>query len=493
MTADRRGFLSEAQCHDIVRRASQFATGGGDTFVVIASKWTGNVRWARNQVSTSGDVRSDNLFVLRNVQGARSGSVHINTTTDDALRDAVWRAERLANLHAATAEADLMRGNRLEPTEKPTLFNDATYQLDAGRRAAVARELAKSSAEAGMLSSGYLEVSANSLAQIATPGESRYFQFTSAQCSLTVRDPKGIGSGWAGVDWPDWSRIDGPKLAAIALDKCLKSRNPVRIEPGRYVTILEPQAVCDFVSPLVGAMRRWNPTDGDNENQPRYPFGWKDGQTNPELRFGDGFSVGQSKLGQRMFDPRISISSDPMDPDLGFVPFGILPNFYDPFDPVGEAYHAAQWVTNGVLTQMGYSHEYAVHALGEPTGRPNSGAFRMSGGQTSVDEMIATTKRGVLVTRFDRVGLIDLRSQLYRGYTRDGLWLIENGAIAKPVKNLVFTESPLFALNNVDQLGVPQRTFHPGLPWWWRTAAHPVIVPPLKINDFNFSALTDAI
>ena len=87
----------------------------------------------------------------------------------------------------------------------------------------------------------------------------------------------------------------------------------------------------------------------------------------------------------------------------------------------------------------------------------------MSGGNTSIDEMISTTKRGLIVTRFDNILPMDRRSQVYRGLTRDGLWLIENGKISKPVKNMVFTESLLFALNNVEQLGPPQRTFDSGI------------------------------
>ncbi|HXC25317.1 MAG TPA: metallopeptidase TldD-related protein, partial [Gemmatimonadaceae bacterium] len=109
-----------------------------------------------------------------------------------------------------------------------------------------------------------------------------------------------------------------------------------------------------------------------------------------------------------------------------------------------------------------------------------------------LDEMIAATTRGLLVTRFDGVILLNSQSQLYRGYTRDGLWLIERGKISKAVKNLVFTESVIFALNNVEQVGVPQRVFHPKDDSI-RTIPQPVIVPPLKVKDFSFTALTSAI
>ncbi len=98
--------------------------------------------------------------------------------------------------------------------------------------------------------------------------------------------------------------------------------------------------------------------------------------------------------------------------------------------------------------------------------------------------MIATTKRGIYVTRFSDVGLGNTRSIMEVGVTRDGTWLIENGAISKAIKNLRFTDSPLFALNNVIDIGVPQRIFRPG---------YPVVVPPLKVQDFSFTSLIDAI
>ena len=111
----------------------------------------------------------------------------------------------------------------------------------------------------------------------------------------------------------------------------------------------------------------------------------------------------------------------------------------------------------------------------------------VTGETASVEEMVATTKRGVLVTRFWDVGPLpplDVRSVLLTGYTRDGLWLVEDGKISKAVKNFRFTESPLFVLNNVEQIGVPKRIFNPGCP---------VVVPALKVRDFSFTSLSDAV
>jgi predicted Zn-dependent protease len=164
-----------------------------------------------------------------------------------------------------------------------------------------------------------------------------------------------------------------------------------------------------------------------------------------------------------------------MDPDLGFVPFGIG-GF--------EVYNPVVWFERGVLKELAYDRRYAIRELGLNRGLLTNGAFRMTGGTISIDEMIQTTSRGLLVTRFSGVEVIDGKSVLCTGYTRDGLWLVENGKISKAVKNFRFTESPLFVFNQVEQLGVPQRVLHP---------AAPVVVPPAKVRDFSFTALSDSV
>jgi len=493
----RPRFLSEAECHDIAQRLTRFARGPGDTNVAIVSQWTGNVRWARNRIFTAGEDRDNRIEVKRNLRGAR-GAVTINTVTDEALLAATRQAERLARMEDEEVDADATTRSdspfryQEEPYTAPTLFFDATYQLDADRRAETARQLIQSASAAGMLSAGYIQVSATSTAYLTSWGFTRYYQYTWAQYSVTVRDPNGVGSGWAGVDWPDWSRVDGMKLSAIALDKCLKSRNPVVIEPGRYTTILEPQAVCDFVGQL---MFNGGPGRQSNEIFADAPF-HKAGTHEPGTS--DGSPLGFSRLGERVVDERLSIRADPLDPELGFPPFRKtdLHTTDDFWDPI-KIYHPATWIDRGVLTTESYDRLFARQQLGRDTGLPSSGAFRMSGGDTSIAEMIATTKRGLWVTRFDQVdGPFGGAAELCRGYTRDGLWLIENGTVSKPVKNMIFVESILFALNNVEQLGPPQRVFHPapsGSLIQWFTDPQPVIVPPLKIRDFSFTALSGAL
>ena len=506
----RSRFLSDADCHDIVRRIARYAQGGGETAVAIVSRWTGNVRWARNRVTTSGENRDNHVLVTRTIQGASSADViNLNDVSSAALVAATRRAERvLTGFSAEYVDADVVSrpGSPLrpqgEPLAAPHLFFESTYQLDDGPRADVARQLMASAMAAGMLSAGYLEVSATSFAYLTSWGYSKYCEFTWAQCSVTARDPSGVGSGWAGVDWPEWNKVHGAALAATALDKCLRSRHPVALEPGRYTTILEPQAVSDFLGLLMFDMEAFK---NDNlleritiENSDHGLFFKRKGHIpfDPIYNGGPVADPGLSLIGERVIDERLSIGADPMDPELGFPPF--RDSFMGWDGANSPTFHPALWIERGVLKNLSYDRKYAIRTLGRDMGLWNPGAFRMSvsGPTTSQDEMIATTKRGVLVTRFDDVQGPDGGALVCRGYTRDGLWLIENGKITKPIKNFLFVESIMAALNNVEQVGVPQRVFHPvaGGAFFWRFAnPEPVIVPPLKIRDFSFTALSDAI
>jgi predicted Zn-dependent protease len=192
----------------------------------------------------------------------------------------------------------------------------------------------------------------------------------------------------------------------------------------------------------------------------------------------------RTKLGLKVVDERITISHDPADPALGVIPYA--GTYLEPFQPV-------KWIDRGVLMALSdNSRDLMLGNRNDNIGAHNSGAFRMSGGETSVEEMIKSTKRGLLVTRFSNVRVLDPSSVLSTGLTRDGLWLIENGQITKAVKNLRFTESPLFVLNSLEQLGVPVPVFRPVKNAYFPMLT-PAIVPPLKARDFSFTSTIDAI
>jgi predicted Zn-dependent protease len=457
--------LSREECDALAQRMKSFAQGGGDTEVQIGSSWSGELRWARNRVSLGSDRRDISITVARTIRG-KPGVATTNQVDEVSLAAAVRAAERSANLPGGVPlYKDLEAPPPPFDYPKPAIWSDATYDLTTEERGQVARELLDPAEAAEMLSAGFLQVSAQSTAYLPVVGALLYARQTQAECSVTVRDERGTGSGWAGLSSYDWRRIDAGAVAKRALEKGLASRNPVALEPGRYTVILEPQAVHDLVQFLLLA---FNAGRLAPEQYGRGPFA---------AGYDNALGRGRSKLGLKVVDERITISHDPMDPALGIVPFSVEVAGVQPVRPV-------TWIDRGVLTAMAYDRRYANKELNDNLGVVPRGSYRMSGGPTSIDEMIRTTARGILVTRFSGVRPLDGTSVLLTGLTRDGVWLVEHGKITHAVKNFRFTESPLFMLNSLEQLGEPTPVYSPGTP---------AIVPPLKARDFSFTSLVDAV
>lgn len=460
---DRERFLSRDECAALIERIRGFAQGGGTTDVEITSWWSGELRWARNRVSLASDRRDIRMLVSRSLPGMTGlpEPVATNQVDDVSLAAAVRAAERWSH-RARHFRPDVTVPVPDFEYPKPAIWSDTTYGLTTEERGRIARALVDPPDAAGMLSAGYVEVRGQGTARTPAEKPLMYAQQTTAQCSMTVRDPEGRGSGWAGLSSYDWTRIEPEVLGRRALEKCLASRNPVTIEPGRYTVILEPQAVHDLVEWVVADLNK--------------RIAAEDGSVGSlSAGYDTALRLGRSKLGLKVMDERITISHDPMDPALGVIPF--QDDGWGPY-PV----EAVTWIDHGVLTALSYGRLYAVTKLNDNVPIAPRMAYRMSGGATSVEEMIATTKRGLLVTRFWGVG--PLSEGLFTGLTRDGLWLIENGKVSKAVKNLRFTDSPWFVLNSLEQLGEPVPVFSPDAP---------AIVPPLKARDFSFTSLVDAI
>jgi predicted Zn-dependent protease len=268
-----------------------------------------------------------------------------------------------------------------------------------------------------------------------------------------VRTKDGTGSGWAAADDHDWSKLSAAQVSSRAIAKARASRSPVAIEPGRYTVILEPQAVGDLVQLLAFA------ADARSADEGRSPF----------VKEGGG-----NKIGEQIVDPRVTIVSDPEDPQI----------LGQPYDGEGFPLGRQVWVENGKLNQLIYSRFWAAKQGKQPTGSPSS--IKMMGGDTPVDEMIASTERGVLVTRLWYLREVDPRTILYTGLTRDGTFLIENGQVTRSLQNFRFNESPLFMLNNLEALGPAERL-------GGTEAGGDVVMPAIKVRDFNFTSLSEAV
>jgi predicted Zn-dependent protease len=237
-------------------------------------------------------------------------------------------------------------------------------------------------------------VTAGSQAVATSRGLFAYNRGTNSAFSTTVRTPDGTGSGWAGISHTDWSGVDVREMAERAVQKAEMSRNPQPIEPGPMTVVMEPQAVGSLIGFMMGQLGARGADEGRS-------FFSRPGGGN---RIGEGF-----------VDDRVTIYSDPNDPVLLSAPFNGegLPN------------RRMVWVDRGTLASLAYDRFWAQRQNVQPTGFASG--FRMEGGDASVEEMIASTERGLLLTRFWYMRPVDQRTILYTGLTRDGTFLIENG------------------------------------------------------------------
>ncbi len=460
--------ISKSQSEEVVGTIGQLAGEDKSRVAVqILSWWQGESRWTRNRINISSDRRDIRVIIswrTNNIVGKGT----TNQLDKESLEGALAVAQRSSEIGNPQKRVDFYTPPPKVAIPEPLIWSDNTYKDPLDERVSTISSLCTRAEEDRLLSAGYMEVRGGSMATFepwsAWPDSVQYTMYTQAQCSTTVRHPKGDASGWAGLSSFDWASINPEKISGLALDKCLQSLNPVAIEPGRYTVILEPQAVADIVSPLMGPLSN---RQGAERGDP--PFG---GVYEPSA------NVILSKLGLRIVDERITLSQDPSDPRLGIMPKPGLEKI--------------TWIKNGVLTALGHLRGYGLEKLNENNAEFPRQSYAMSGGTTSVSDMIESTKRGIVVTRIWNVSTIQQSSVLCTGVTRDGLWLVENGKISKAIRNFRITESPLFVLNQIEDMGVPIPVFNPVKnpysPQLW-----PVIVPAVKARDFSFTSTVDAV
>lgn len=448
--AGRPAILTREETEAIVEKVNRLSRAESWE-VNLSSNVTGNTRFAANQLSTSGFVENAQLVVQSNF-GPKHAVVTSNDLSDASIERVVRESERLARLAPDDPEAM----PQLPPQQYPAVsaFFESTANLEPAERAQAALVALQMTRGAGDLTAaGFLAAGQSSNAVANKAGLLAYHRSTTSNYTLTVRTTDGTGSGWASTDAQDWGQLDIRGVAERAVEKARASRNPVAVEPGRYTVIMEPQAVGDLVQLMLFYM------DARQADEGRSPF------VKPE---------GGNKVGERIVDPRVTIVSDPQDPQL----------LAQPFDGDGLPLGRQVWVEDGVLRQLYYSRFWAQRANRPPTGFPSSG--KMMGGDRSIEQMIASTERGILVTRLWYLREVDPRTILYTGLTRDGTFLIENGRIARAVRNFRFNDSPLFMLNNLEALGRPQRLAG-------TEAGGDVVMPPIKVREFNFTSLSEAV
>ncbi|CAN5835965.1 TldD/PmbA family protein [soil metagenome] len=446
-------YLTESEARELANRALTMSTAD-EARVNLNSGVESNTRFAMNQITTSGEAQNASL-TMNSAFGRRIGSATTNRFDDESLRRVVEMSERLARL----APEDPEYLGQLAAQEYPAVgqpWFESTANLNAERRAAAVQEVTRLAQQRGLISTGFLPAEAGSQAVATSRGLFAYNRGTNSAFTTTVRTPDGTGSGWAGISHMDWANVNVRELAETAVEKAEMSRNPQPIEPGPMTVVLEPQAVGSLVNFMLGQLGARGADEGRSF-----------------------FSLpgGGNRLGERFVDDRVTIYSDPNDPTLYTAPFNFegLPN------------RRMVWVERGSLANLAYDRFWAQRQNVQPTGFASG--YMMQGGDATVEQMIASTERGLLVTRFWYMRPVDQRTILFTGLTRDGTFMIENGRITRPVQNLRWNESPINLLNNIEMMGRPERVIQ-------GEAGSPgatVIVPALKVRNFNFTSVSDAV
>lgn len=405
---------------------------------------SGNIRYARNTVSTSGFSSTQSL-VVQSSFGKKVGTATIDEFDDASLEKVVRRAEELARLSPENPEFMAPLGP--QTYDEAITYKESTANITPEYRAEVASKSIVPAAGKDVTAAGFLDDSAEFSAMINSNGLFAYNQSTDVDFTVTMRTNDGTGSGWVTRDYNDIDKFDASEASKVAIDKAVMSREARAIEPGKYTVILEPAAASDLLRNMFRSF------DARSADEGRSFMSAKDGGT---------------KLGQKIVDERVNIWSDPLNPD---VPTST-------WNGAGQPLKKTSWIENGVVKNLAYDRYWAEQKGVEPVPFPSNAI--MEGGDESFEDMIKGTKKGILVTRFWYIRSVDPQTLLYTGLTRDGTFYIENGQIKFPVKNFRFNESPIIMLNNLESLGEQVRV-------------NGNLIPYMKIRDFTFTSLSDAV
>lgn len=444
--------LTADESRQLCRNVLGYATAD-HTRVNIESGLSGFTRVAINRITTAGET-IDVTVQVTSVFGKRVASVQTNRLDDDSLRRAVRDAEALARLAPENPEylPELGEQNYLDVGG----YYASTGDLATESRAQAASLGIGAANRAGAIAAGFIDMRAGSSAVATSNGLFAYRAGTDVASTLTIRTRDGQSSGWAGDEGADWSTIESARIAEDALRKCNDWRGKTALEPGKYDVVLEPTAVGMLLSRLPSVF------DARQADEGRSYFAKRGGG---------------NRLGEKLFDSRVTIASNPAEKNAET----------DPFSNSGQPVAPEVWVENGVLKTLSYSRFWATKQGVPPRAAPSN--VIVSGGDATLEDMIGSIKRGVLITRFWYIRPLNPRTVAYTGLTRDGTFLIENGRISRPVTNFRFNQSLMDLLANVDIVGRATRVAATES----GSSGIPVVTPALKVRDFTLSSVSDAI
>jgi predicted Zn-dependent protease len=427
-----------------------------DATVGVTSQVGSNLRFSANTLQTSGRVETVSARITVWID-RRRGSSSTSDISDQALRQMVEQAHDLARLSPVDREYMPSLGpQKYEPTRR---YVDATAAISLADRARAIDEALTASEKAGVISAGFHQSQATAGADATRNGNFAFDRATIASLGMTARTPDGAGSGYFLRSHIDVRRLDTRQVYREAIRRALESRNGRTIDAGSYPVILESQAVADL---LAGFSLNF------------------DARAAEEGRSAFSAPGGRTRLGDKVFDERISILSDPWREDLPGAQATAS----------GLPAQVVYLVRNGVVENLAYSRYWAERQKRQPTPGPVNRIIQATGRPSTMQEMIQSADRALLVTRFWYIRSVDPRTATLTGLTRDGVWWIEKGKIAYPVRNLRFNQSmiQMLAPGNVDMVGAPERV---GASEDQGSSA--AMMPALKLRAFNFTSQSEAV
>ena len=441
--------LSKERCQEIFAELLK-SSDADETELLIGGGSSELTRFANNTIHQN-VAEQGHILSVRTVFGGRTARATTNKFDAESLRRVVAESSSLARQQQPDPELLPMPGPQdYRPVDR---YFEATTSVNPADRARAVVEAIRIAEGHGQTAAGTYSTGEGMQALLNSRGLAAYYKETAAEFSITTMAP--TSSGWAKKTTPDVREIAAPALATRAAEIASLSRDPRELPPGKYTAILEPAAVLD----LVGFM-----------------FWDFSGQAVREQR-----SFLTDRVGQKLFGPNINISDDAYHP----LQFGA------PFDGEGIGRKVVPLVEEGVIKALTYARKTAKAMGAEPTGHgfplPNEmGEAPMNivfaGGESSVEEMIRSTSRGVLVTRFWYIREVDPYRKILTGMTRDGTFLVEDGKIKHGIRNFRFNHSLIDMLSSVELLGGPERASG--------EESAPMVVPALKVANFHFTEVT---
>ena len=439
--------LSAKEAKAIAQAALKAATMP-EVEVRISASRAGHLRFANNQAQTSGEAARLEVAVTAS-DGGRAATATSTRRDPASLADLVARAEALARL----APVDPERVPPLGPQvyRESAARDPKTAALGVDARAELVGRLLRPANKARLQAAGLVEHRDHAAALANRAGLFAYHADTEVAASMTCRTGDGTGSGWAAAIAGRVDALDVDALAARAAEKADLSRDPEAIAPGAYTVILEPAAVAELLAFLFSGMSRRAADEG------RSYFARPSGGT---------------RIGEALFHKSVTLYSDPGDRDHPSAPYG------EDGLPLGPT----TWIERGVVQALPCGRYWAQRQGVPPL--PSPASWFMAGGTASLTDLIRGVDRGVLVTRLWYNRLVEPRTLLATGLTRDGTFLVEGGKVSRAVKNLRYNESPATLLKNVLALGAPERVAMGG---------RVVVVPPMVVAGFTFASQSDAV